>query len=92
MRFLSITVVSLLVLGTPAFALSEGDTMQAWSGASSTEKDALLRTLDAASGGDASRNRVRACLDETSSAAGHSNLPISDVAKACAEQAARENI
>lgn len=92
MRFLPFSVLAVLVLATPAFALSAGDTMQAWAGASSADKDGLLRRLDAAGGGDASRDRVRSCLDDTSRTAGHSSLSISDVAKACAEQAARENI
>lgn len=92
MRFLSIGVVGLVILATPAFALSAGDTMQAWGGASSPEKEALLRKLNGASDRDASRDRIRSCLDTTATTSGHSSLPISEVAKACAEQAARENI
>lgn len=92
MRFLPLAVLAVLTLATPALALSGGDTMQAWAGASSADKDTLLRKLDAVGGGDASRDRVRSCLDDTSRTAGHSSLSISDVAKACAEQAARENI
>lgn len=92
MRFLSICAVCLAILGTPAFALGAGDTMQDWGAASSQDKDAVLRKLDAAGGGDAARNRIRSCLDTTALTAGHSNLPISEVAKACSEQSARENI
>jgi len=92
MRILSIGAFALIVLATPVFALDLGDTMQAWAGASPTDKDNLLRKLDTTSGGDASRDRMRSCLDDTSKAAGHSNLPISEVAKACVEQSARENI
>jgi hypothetical protein len=66
--------------------------MQAWAGASSADKDNLLRKLGASSGVSAARNRVRSCLDDTSKTSGHSNLPISEVAKACSEQAERENI
>ncbi|WP_449411665.1 hypothetical protein [Methylobacterium komagatae] len=91
MRFLSICAVCLATLGTPAFALGAGDTMRDWGAASSQDKDAVLRTLDGA-GGDAARNRIRSCLDTTALTAGHSNLPISEVAKACSEQSARENI
>lgn len=89
MRSLPAGIFVLVVLATPAFALSAGDTMQAWAGASSTDKDALLHTLDMAGSGHAA---VRSCLDDTAKAAGHANLPISEVAKACAEQAARDNI
>jgi hypothetical protein len=92
MRFLPTGALALVVLTTPAFALDSGDTMQAWAAASSTDKDNLLRQLEAVSGGRASRDRVRSCLDDTSKAAGHANLPISGVAKACFEQSARENI
>ena len=92
MRFLLVGELALVVVATPVLALNAGDTMQSWASASPTEKDNLLSKLDAASGGNASRDRVRSCLDDTSKAAGHSNLPISEVAKACSEQAARENI
>lgn len=77
---------------TSAFALNAGDSMQSWAGASSADKENLLRRLDAAGGGDARRDRVRSCLDDTSKTAGHGSLPISDVAKACSEQAARDTI
>ncbi len=66
--------------------------MQAWAGASTADKDNLLRKLGASSGVDAARNRVRSCLDDTSRTTGHSSLPISEVAKACSEQVERENI
>lgn len=92
MRCLLAGVFALVVMATPALALNAGDTMQAWAGASSTDKDTLLRKLDLVNGGDASRERVRSCLDETSKTAGHTNLLISEVAKACSEQAARDNI
>ena len=92
MHVLPAGALALVMLATPAFALSAGDTMQDWAGASSADKDALLRKLDAANGGESSRNQVRSCLDDTSKAAGHANLPISEVAKACSEQAARDNI
>jgi hypothetical protein len=92
MRFLPASVFVLVVMAAPASALDGGDTMQAWAGASSADKDNLLRKLDTSSGGNASRDRVRSCLDDTSKTSGHSNLPISEVAKACSEQAARENI
>ncbi|MEE7505068.1 hypothetical protein ACLBXO_22820 [Methylobacterium sp. C33D] len=92
MRFLPAGAFALVVMATPAFALDIGDTMQAWAGASSTEKDDLLRRMDGARGGRASRDSVRSCLDDTSRTAGHANLPISEVAKACSEQASRENI
>lgn len=92
MRILPVGVFALVVMATPVFALNAGDTMQAWAGASSTDKDNLLRKLDTVNSGEASRDRVRSCLDETSKAPGHTNLPISEVAKACSEQAARENI
>ena len=92
MRFLPAGVLALVVAATPVFALDAGDTMQAWAGASTADKDNLLRKLGASSGVDAARNRVRSCLDETSKTTGHSNLPISEVAKACSEQAERENI
>lgn len=92
MRVLPAGVFALAFLATPAFALSAGDTMQAWAGASAQDKDNLLRKLDAASGGDTARARVRSCLDDTSKTSGHSSLPISEVAKACSEQAARDNI
>ena len=92
MRFFPVGVFALVIVTTPVFALNAGDTMQAWAGASSADKDNLLRKLDTSSGGNASRDRVRSCLDDTSKTSGHSNLPISEVAKACSEQAARENI
>ncbi len=92
MRLISAFAFTLVILATPVLALNAGDTMQAWAGASPTDKDSLLRKLDAASGGDASRDRVRSCLDDTANMAGHSGLPISEVAKACSELAARENI
>lgn len=92
MRFLPAAVFALVVTATPVLALNAEDTMQAWADSSSTDKDALLRKLDAVSGGDAARDRLRSCLDDTSKAAGHSNLPISEIAKACSEQAARDNI
>lgn len=92
MRFLPAGVLALVVIATPVVALDAGDTMQAWAGASTADKDNLLRKLGASSGVDAARNRVRSCLDETSKTTGHSNLPISEVAKACSEQAERENI
>jgi hypothetical protein len=92
MRFLPAGVLALVVMATPVVALDAGDKMQAWAGASTADKDNLLRKLGASSGVDAARNRVRSCLDETSKTNGHSNLPISEVAKACSEQAERENI
>ncbi|MCJ2069485.1 hypothetical protein MKK75_11900 [Methylobacterium sp. J-030] len=92
MRLLPVGLIALAMTATPAFALNAGDSMQDWAGASSADKETLLRKLDAASGGDASRERVRSCLDDTSRATGHANLPISEVAKACSEQDARENI
>ncbi len=92
MRSLSAGAVALVILATPAFALDGGDTMQAWAGASSKEKVELLEKLDGAGGQEASRDRVRACLDQTAKTSGHSALPISEVAKACVEQSARENI
>jgi hypothetical protein len=92
MRFLPGGVFALILMATPVLALDAGDTMQAWASASPKDKDDLLRNLDAAGGGNGSRDRVRSCLDDTSKTAGHSNLPISEVAKACSEQAARENI
>ena len=92
MRFLPAGVLALVVMATPVFALDAGDTMQAWAGASTADKDDLLRKLGASSGVDAPRNRVRSCLDDTSRTTGHSSLPISEVAKACSEQVERENI
>ena len=92
MRFLPAGVLALVVTATPVFALDAGDTMQAWAGASTADKDNLLRKLGASSGVDAARNRVRSCLDDTSKTTGHSSLPISEVAKACSEQVERENI
>lgn len=92
MRFLPAGVLALVVMATPVFALDAGDTMQAWAGASTADKDDLLRKLGASSGVDAARNRVRSCLDDTSRTTGHSSLPISEVAKACSEQVERENI
>ena len=92
MRFLPAGVLALVVAATPVFALDAGDTMQAWAGASTADKDNLLRKLGASSGVDAARNRVRSCLDDTSRTTGHSSLPISEVAKACSEQVERENI
>ena len=76
----------------PASALDAGDRMQAWAEATPADKDDLLHTLDAANGGAASRNSVRSCLDDTSKLKGHSDLPISEVFKACYEQAERDNI
>ncbi|WP_342109991.1 hypothetical protein [Methylobacterium sp. SI9] len=92
MRYRPAGALALVLLTTPAFALSAGDTMREWAGASAVDKDALLRKLDATGGGSASRAGVRSCLDDTAKAAGHANLPISEVAKACSEQAARDNI
>lgn len=92
MRSLPAGVLALVVMATPVFALDAGDTMQAWAEASTADKDNLLRKLGASSGVNAARNRVRSCLDETSKTTGHSNLQISEVAKACSEQAERENI
>lgn len=92
MRALPAGVLALAVMATPVFALSAQDTMQAWMGASSADKDTLLRKLDSVSGGEAARERVRSCLDDTAKTTGHSALPIAEVAKACSEQAARENI
>ncbi len=92
MRILPVGLFTLALMATPALALSAGDSMQDWAAASTADKEALLRKLDAASGGDAARERVRSCLDDTSRTTGHASLPISEVAKACSEQAARENI
>ncbi len=92
MRFLLVGAVCLSSMATPAFALSTGDTMQAWAAASPTEKDDLLRKLDASTGPSSSKGGVRSCLDDTAKAPGHSNLPISEIFKACSEQAGRENI
>ncbi len=91
MRFLLAGAVSLSVLAMPAFALGTGDKMQAWAAASPAEKDALLQKMDA-SGGASSKASVRSCLDDTAKAPGHSNLSISDIFKACSEQAGKENI
>jgi hypothetical protein len=87
MRFLSLGAFTLVILGTPALALNGGDPMQAWARASAAEKGDLLKKLDAAGG-----ERVRSCLDDTAKTAGHSALSISEVAKACSEQAAKDNI
>ena len=92
MRSLSAGALALIVMATPALALDIGDTMQAWAGASPMDKDKVLRKLDTANGGPANRSRVQSCLDDTSKAAGHTRLTISEVAKACSEQASRENI
>jgi hypothetical protein len=92
MRFLPAGVLALAMMATPVLALDAGDTMQAWASASTRDKDDLLRKLNTSDGGTSSRDRVRSCLDDTAKTAGHSILPISEVAKACSEQAARENI
>lgn len=92
MRFLLVAAVCLSAMATPASALNTGDTMQAWAAASPTEKDDLLRKMDASGGEAASKAGVRSCLDDTAKAPGHSNLPISEIFKACSEQAGRENI
>ena len=92
MRFLPFGILAIALMATSALALDAGDTMQAWASASTRDKDDFLRKMDTSEGGTGSRDRVRSCLDDTSRTTGHSTLPISEVAKACAEQAARENI
>lgn len=91
MRVLLAGAVFLSVLAPPAFALGTGDRMQAWAAASPAEKEALLQKLDP-SGGALSKASVRSCLDDTAKAPGHANLPISEIFKACSEQAGKENI
>ncbi|GJE40442.1 hypothetical protein [Methylobacterium persicinum] len=92
MRVLPTGAFVFIMMAAPALALDVGDTMRDWASASSADKDGLLRKLDAVNGGSASRDGVRSCLDDTSKAAGHSNLPIAEVAKACSDQVSRENI
>ena len=89
MRFFLAGAYALAALtAPPAFALDTGDTMQAWAGASSADKDDVLRKL----GTMAAAGSVRSCLDDTAKAAGHASLPIAQVAKACSDQASRDNI
>lgn len=81
-----------ILLAVPASALDAGDRMKSWAAATPTDNDNLLRTMEAANAGAASRNSVRSCLDDTSTLSGHSDLLISEVFKACYEQAERDNI
>ena len=78
---LSLAVFSTIAI-TPAFALQADDTMQAWKGASDRERADLLKQLlgDQSSGNP----RLSRCMTETSATPGHANLPIGEVAKACA--------
>lgn len=92
LRFIPVGVLALVVMATPVFAWDAGDTVQGRAGASTADKDNLLRKLDALSGLSAARNRERSCLDGTLKTTGHSNLPISEVAKACSDRMKGKNI
>lgn len=92
MRVRHAIAFALGLMAAPASALAAGGTMQDWAGASPTDKDKLLREMGAMPGSSAAQDSLRSCLDGTAKAAGHANLPISEVAKACAEQSARDNI
>ena len=84
MRRLLITIVMLSSAATvtPAFALQASDTMVAWKTASDKDRSELLEQIlgkqTAASAG------ITKCMNETSMAPGHSDLPIGEVAKVCA--------
>lgn len=83
MRVLPIAVAALSSWATlsPALALSANDTMSAWKGASDKERSGLL---DEVLGKGAGTGKVLQCMDETSKVSGHGDLPIAEVAKACA--------
>lgn len=78
---LMISVLLSFAPAAPASALEADDSMQAWKHASEAERSALLKKL-----GFEGANVAR-CVDEASAIPGHSELPISEVAKACASQA-----
>ena len=87
MRFILrvILMFGLVVTASSAFALQASDTMQAWKTASGKERSDLLASV---LGKDAAGNAgISRCMDETSKTEGHADLPVSEVAKACAKPA-----
>ncbi len=84
MRRLLVTIILLSVSAmiTPAFALQADDTMNAWKHSSEKEHSELLKQLFGnRSAGNAG---LLKCMDETSNTPGHTDLNIGDVAKVCA--------
>ena len=77
-----LVVVSSCAAIAPALALQATDTMQVWKKATEAERSTLLEQLlgKSAAGGAA----VAKCMDATSTTPGHADLPIAEVAKACA--------
>ena len=76
---------SLLLSGAmtaQALALDAGDTMQSWKNASVKDRSALLDELVGSN--NSKRATILKCMDETSTTAGHADLPIGEIAKACA--------
>ena len=92
MRFLLASAVPFLMAATPVLALEAGDSMQDWAAAPRADKETVLRKMDSLAGGSAARDKVLSCLDDTVKTAGHGSLPISEVAKACSDQSAKQNI
>ena len=83
----AVIALSVAVFVDPAFALQSSDTMRAWGQASATERTELLNRVLGTRNGDAAG--VKKCLDAASDVAGHADLEIGQVAKACA--AAKDN-
>ena len=81
MRPAVLLLALLLIDGTmgPALALEPDAPMQAWKSASPDERAKVLEQILGKPGVG-----VADCMDETSVAPGHAQLPITEVAKACA--------
>jgi hypothetical protein len=92
MRVRALLVLTLASLGAPVLALEPQDTLRDWKMASGTDRDRVLKQLDASMGGSASRKDVLSCLDGAAGIAPHADLRIADIFKACAKQSSEKAI
>ena len=79
--FAGLVALALILLPVAALALQPSTPMSGWKKASPADKTDLLDRL--VKSRDATKASVRKCLDETSSAPGHGDLPIEEIAAAC---------